>query len=108
MNSVETITPLQLKERLSQDGPPLVLDVRELEELAICALPNALHIPLGDLSSQFAQLPEGRVIVALCHHGRRSLQAALFLKAQGIEQVLNLTGGIDAWAQQVDPSMARY
>lgn len=106
--SIETITPLQLKGLLAKDNPPLVLDVREAEELQICALPNALPIPLGKLPDDLTKVPEDRVIVTLCHYGRRSLQAALFLKSHGFERVLNLTGGIDAWAEQVDPSLNRY
>ena len=106
--SIENITPLQLKELLAKEDPPLVLDVREREELKICALPNSVHIPLGNLPGEWNKLPDGRVIVTLCHHGRRSFQAALFLKNHGFTQVLNLAGGIHAWAEQVDPSMKRY
>lgn len=106
--SIETITPLQLKELLAQNNPPLVLDVREAEELTVCVLPNVTHIPLGNLPGEANKLPEGRVIVTLCHHGYRSFQAALWLKSRGFSQVLNLTGGIHAWAEQIDPSMRRY
>ncbi|MCE3231411.1 MAG: sulfurtransferase [Alphaproteobacteria bacterium] len=106
--TIGTITPLQLKRLLLTDTPPLVLDVREAEELTICALPNGVHIPLGDLPSVAYKLPEDRVIVTLCHHGRRSFQAALWLKSRGFAEVLNLNGGIHAWAEQVDPSMRRY
>lgn len=106
--SIETITPLELKNLLMQDIPPLILDVRETEELKICALPSFMHIPLGSLPSEWDLLPQDRVIVTLCHHGHRSLQAALFLKSHGFSQVLNLNGGIHAWAEQVDPRMERY
>lgn len=107
-SSIQTITVVQLKELLAKDIPPIVLDVREATEVKICALPTFIHIPLGSLSHELEQLPEGRVIVTLCHHGRRSLQAALFLKSHGFDQVWNLAGGIHAWAEQVDPSMNRY
>ena len=105
---VKTIAPVDLKQLLAQDNPPLILDVREIEELKICSLPNAIHIPLGNLPMALDTLPEGRSVVTVCHYGRRSLQAALFLKNHGIDQVLNLTGGINAWAEQVDASMKRY
>lgn len=109
---IQSITVLQLKELLIQGPPPLVLDVREEEELKICALPTFVHIPLsdllGNLSHEWEKLPIDRVIVMLCHHGRRSLQAALFLKSKGYDQVLNLAGGIHAWATQIDGTMARY
>lgn len=106
--SIKGITALQLKEMLDGDAPPLVLDVREAEELEVCALPTFLHIPLGSLTREWEQLPQDRVIVTLCHHGRRSLQAAIVLKSHGFERVLNLHGGIQAWADQVDPLMEQY
>lgn len=93
---------------LSQECHPLILDVRETEELKICALPIFLHIPLGDLTREWEQLPRDRAIVTVCHHGRRSLQAAIFLKFHGFEKVLNLKGGMQAWADQVDPLIAQY
>jgi rhodanese-related sulfurtransferase len=105
---VKSITPVDLKQLLAQDNPPLILDVREAEELKICSLPNAIHIPLGNLPVALDRLPEGRMIVTVCHYGQRSLQAALFLKNHGIDQVLNLAGGVDAWAEQVDALMKRY
>lgn len=105
---IDVITPLHLKELLSQENPPLILDVREPEELKICSFSNALHIPLRDLPHQFDKLPKNQMIVTVCHHGYRSLQAALFLKNHDITPVANLTGGIDAWAQYIDPSLKRY
>lgn len=106
--TIEAITALQLKELLGKDAHPLVLDVREAEELKICSLPTYTHIPLGCLQKELDYLPRDRIIVTVCHHGRRSLQAALFLKHHGFGQVLNLEGGIQAWAEQVDPLMKRY
>lgn len=105
---MESITALQLKQLLSQDVHPLILDVREDEELKICSLPTFFHIPLGNLIREWDQLPRDRIIVIVCHHGRRSLQAAIFLKSHGFKKVLNLQGGIQAWADQVDPLMAQY
>ncbi len=107
-SSFENITALQLKDLLSKDVPPLVLDVREAEELKICTLPTFLHIPLGNLIKKWEEIPQDRVIVAVCHHGRRSLQAVIFLKSYGFEKVLNLQGGIQAWADQIDPLMVQY
>jgi rhodanese-related sulfurtransferase len=105
---LETISVIQLKDLLDTNNPPLILDVREAEEVNICALPNFVHIPLGELSHEWNHLPRNQLIVTLCHHGYRSLQAALFLKNLGFDQVANLTGGIHAWADQVDPSMKVY
>ncbi len=108
VESLDTITPLQLKELLVSDNPPIILDVRETVELKICTLPNVMHIPLGNLVNEWDQLPKDCIIVTLCHHGYRSMQAALFLKSHGFHQVMNLTGGIHAWAEHVDQDMKRY
>lgn len=105
---VKEITPLELQDLLTQGSAPIILDVREVEELNICRLSTYEHIPLGDLLEEFERLPIDQPIVVLCHHGRRSYQASLFLKSHGFAHVLNLKGGIHAWAEQVDPKMARY
>jgi len=106
--SVETVTVLQLRDLLLSVNPPIVLDVREKHEVAVCALPTFVHIPLGDLVREWHQLPKGATIVTLCHHGYRSLKAALFLKSLGFECVANIQGGIQAWAEQIDLDMPQY
>lgn len=87
---------------------PLLLDVREPWELALCALPGLTAIPMGEIPVRIEELDEERQIVCICHHGMRSRQVAMFLLQQGFPQVFNLTGGVHAWAQSVDPSMAQY
>lgn len=104
---MDTITPIQLKELLASANPPIILDVRETTEINICALPNVLHIPLGNLLNEWRQIPNDRLIITLCHHGYRSMQAAMILESHGY-RVKNLIGGIHAWAQQIDPNMAIY
>lgn len=99
---------MELQEALNQESPSIVLDVREAWEVDICALPAFLHIPLGDLAHSLDQIPKDRVIVTLCHHGFRSQRAAVLLAQSGFEQVINLDGGIDAWANEVEQGMARY
>jgi adenylyltransferase/sulfurtransferase len=104
-----TLTPTELKARLDQGEKLRLIDVREADEWAFTHLPGAELIPL----SQFQQRATGELspdetIVLYCHHGMRSARAQGFLKAQGYGQVINLTGGIDAWALQVDPGMKRY
>lgn len=88
--------------------PPLLLDVREPHEVAICAIAGSVNIPLGQISTAWETLDPNREIVLICHHGIRSMQAGLFLEQQGFEHLINLTGGINAWAQAVEPAMARY
>ena len=87
---------------------PLLLDVREEPEVALCRIAGAVHIPLAQLPLRHGELPCDRPVVVYCHHGGRSARAAQWLLQNGHEQVVNLTGGIDAWAIQVDQTMQRY
>ena len=92
----------------SAEAEPLIIDVREPWEYQVCHLESSIHIPMRQVPAQLSQLDRDRDIVVLCHHGIRSLQVCRFLAQQGFGRLFNVTGGIDAWAQQVDPSMARY
>ncbi len=87
---------------------PLLLDVRESAELQICKIPGSVHMPMQTIPSRVNELDPDATIVCICHHGGRSMQVANFLKQQGFTDVINLTGGVDAWARQVDPSMNTY
>ena len=87
---------------------PVVLDVREDWELARCALSDSLHVPMHELPRRLAELPRDRDLVVVCHHGVRSRFAARFLAGAGFAPVWNLTGGVEAWATDVDPTLARY
>lgn len=98
----------ELFERRKGENPPLVLDVREAQELEICALEDAVHIPLGQLAARVAELDPRRETVLLCHHGIRSAHAAAYLRRTGFLNARNLVGGIEAWAKRIDSSMARY
>ena len=90
------------------DAPHVLLDVREAPELAICGLENALHIPMGQVAALREQLPRDVPLVVMCHHGARSLRVVQFLRNGGWNNAINLEGGIDAWADQVDTAMRRY
>lgn len=103
-----SIGPRELAERLARGDSVCVLDVREHEELAIVRLAGATHVPLRELPGRLKELDASAEVVCLCHHGMRSAHAAAFLTSQGFERVLNLEGGIDAWALEVDPKLARY
>jgi len=102
------ILPGELNERLRRGERPLILDVREPEEVAIASFPGATHIPMGEIPSRAAELDPGRETVVICHHGIRSAQVAMYLARLGFERVSNLSGGIDLWSVTVDPAVPRY
>ena len=87
---------------------PLLLDVRQPEELAICALPDVVAMPMATVPVRADELPRNEEIVVICHHGGRSMQVAMFLENRGFSAIHNLSGGMHAWAQVVDPSMPTY
>ena len=106
------ISPEELHELMQRPGPrPFrLVDVREEDEFAICRLDWAELIPLGRLSAEAPMrlMDKDRPIVVYCHHGMRSSHAAQWLRSMGYERVYNLTGGIEAWADRIDPAMKRY
>lgn len=109
--TVQHITAQELQVLLASDNTsdkPRVLDVREDWELAQASLPGAVHIPMGQIPKRYQELDSTQAWVVVCHHGMRSLQVAQFLASKGFTAVSNLAGGIDAWAEQVDPGMPRY
>ncbi|GAA4305305.1 rhodanese-like domain-containing protein [Nibribacter koreensis] len=105
---IPEITPAQLKERLANGEPLQLIDVREPQEWDICHLGGTL-IPMADLAKKAPALDASATTVVICHHGFRSAQALLFLQQRfGFTNVLNLKGGIHAWALQVDPTFPTY
>jgi rhodanese-related sulfurtransferase len=102
------IDPVTLKARLDKGESVLILDVREPFEIALAPFPGATHIPMGDIPSRLTELDPDRETVVVCHHGVRSAQVATYLARMGFEHVLNLSGGIDAWSEDADPSTPRY
>ena len=105
---MQEITPRELKARLNRGDRLVLLDVRQDWETRICQIDGSLNIPLDQLGSRMAELGAGEEIVVYCHHGMRSLAAAGALSKRGFKKVLNLTGGIAAWAHEVDPAMNQY
>lgn len=103
------LSPTQLRDHLAAtDTDPLLLDVREPWEYRICCIEGSQLIPMGQLPAALNALDPGRETVVICHHGIRSRQVALFLDYQGFRNVINLAGGVDAWARDVDRQMATY
>ncbi|MEZ5978297.1 MAG: rhodanese-like domain-containing protein [Planctomycetota bacterium] len=105
---VDTLRPTEFVSRRDAGESFVLLDVREPQELAICRVDGALHIPLRELPARLAELDPDAHVVCMCHHGMRSASAAAFLESRDFERVSNLAGGIEAWAREVDPGMARY
>jgi sulfur-carrier protein adenylyltransferase/sulfurtransferase len=101
------ITPEELKRRLDAGEDIFVLDVREPNEYQICNLGGYL-IPLNDLPKRVSELDSSREIVVHCKMGGRSAKAADFLRQSGFTKVHNLTGGINAWAERIDPKVPKY
>ncbi|MDL2355177.1 MAG: rhodanese-like domain-containing protein [Pseudomonadota bacterium] len=87
---------------------PLLLDVRENWEVATCHIDGSVQIAMNTIPARIEELDEDAEIVCICHHGARSMQVAAFLERNGFGRVTNLTGGIHAWAVQVDGAMPTY
>ena len=102
------ITVAELAEKLKGPNPPLLIDVREADEFAYCRIPGAVLRPLGEIQSWSRDLDPQAEIVLQCHTGMRSGQAANYLARLGFTHVYNLEGGIDAWAEEIDPDTPRY
>jgi rhodanese-related sulfurtransferase len=88
--------------------PPVLLDVREPWEVEKAAMPGITAIPMNEIPGRVGELDAQRDIVAICHHGMRSLQVAHFLARHGFARMHNLSGGIDAWSRTVDAGVPRY
>jgi sulfur-carrier protein adenylyltransferase/sulfurtransferase len=102
------ITPQALAERLMTGEPPELLDVREPYEWSIARLPDARLVPLDVLPDAVETLDPGAELIVYCHHGVRSAAAVAWLRERGFARARNLTGGIDRWSREVDPSTRRY
>ena len=105
---VREVSPAEYVLERATRPTTLLVDVRESWELAIASLPGALHIPMAEVNARLAELGRERDIVVMCRSGGRSLAVARLLEAQGYPQVANLTGGILAWARDIDPTLATY
>ena len=122
---IPQIRPAQLAAWLASvqgHGKPVLLDVREPNEVAVASIAGVAGVgsdtpdngyelvamPMGNVPARLSELDASRPIACLCHHGARSQRVAQFLQAQGFSHVINIAGGIDAWAQELDGRVARY
>ena len=90
------------------NAKPLLLDVREPWEFQLAHIDGSELRPMQTIPNQVDEIDRSHPTVVICHHGTRSLQVVAFLERQGFQNLHNLQGGIDAWARQVDPSIALY
>jgi rhodanese-related sulfurtransferase len=104
----DVISVRELADMRSAGKRHSVLDVREARELDVCRLDGALHIPMAEVRDRAEELPTDRPLVVVCHHGARSQMVVDFLRGAGFDNAVNLDGGIDAWACDIDLSMPRY
>ena len=107
-SEVPDITPESLRSELDGPCPPLLIDVREAGEFAINHLPGAVLIPLKELDARTSELEGATSVVVYCKLGGRSTRATRLLLDFGFRRVRTLRGGIDAWADRIDPTLPRY
>ena len=105
---METITVEELKDLRDNGASLLLLDVRERWEYDICHIQGSVNIPMSEIMEKLDKLERNRNTVVLCHHGMRSLQVANFLENAGFENIINVQGGIAAWAVAIEPDMPQY
>lgn len=101
-----SVTDLAIE--LAGQNAPVLLDVREPWEYEVARLEGSRLVPLGELPARLAELPATSSLVTICHKGVRSANAAALLRRAGFARVRSLAGGVDAWAERVDPAMRRY
>jgi rhodanese-related sulfurtransferase len=102
------ITPAELKSQLERGEKLLLIDVREPWEYETCCIQGAKLIPMGSIPANFQSLDVEEEVICYCHHGQRSLDVAVWLRRQGVEQAKSLAGGIERWSTEIDSSVRRY
>lgn len=102
---VSEITVSELKEKFDREDRFILLDVREPEEYHRCCIDGSVHIPLGDLHNHLSRLDNQKAYVVYCRSGKRSAAACKLLLQQGFDDVVNLSGGILQWAEDIEPHL---
>jgi rhodanese-related sulfurtransferase len=87
---------------------PVLLDVREPWEYEKARIDGARLVPMGEVPARLSEIDTQAEVVAICHHGGRSQQVAMFLEKNGFKRVHNLVGGMDAWSRSIDPAVPLY
>ena len=102
------ISAKEVNERLGRGDKLLLVDVREPWEYDLSKIPGAKLIPLGTLPANLNTLRDADEVICYCHHGMRSLDAAVWLRQQGVESAKSMAGGLERWSVEVDPQVPRY
>jgi rhodanese-related sulfurtransferase len=106
-DNLPPISVVELNERLKKGETIQLLDVREDDERQLVNI-GGHHIPLQEIPARHGELESEKELVVYCHHGMRSAHAVGWLQSQGFSKARNLSGGIDRWSLEVDPSKPRY
>lgn len=102
------ISVQDLKRIRDEGAPGTLIDVREAWETRLCRIEGGIPMPLTNLSQLARKLDPAQPVYVYCHHGGRSLQAAMWLRRNGYPQAVSVRGGIEAWALEIDPAVPRY
>jgi len=102
------ISAKEVNERLGRGDKLLLVDVREQWEYDLSKIPGAKLIPISALPANLNTLLDADEVICYCHHGMRSLDAAVWLRQQGVESAKSMAGGIERWSVEVDPRVPRY
>jgi rhodanese-related sulfurtransferase len=102
------ISAKEVSERIARGDKLYLLDVREHWEYELCRIAGATLIPLGTLPANLNTLLDADNVICYCHHGMRSLDAAMWLRQQGVESAKSMAGGIESWSVEIDPRVPRY
>lgn len=106
---MQQLSPTQVVQHLKNSETECVLlDVREPWEFDICHIENSINLPMGQIVTRLDELDKDSQYIVICHHGVRSLQVAMYLSRNGFTNIINLQGGVDAWAKDVDIHMPIY
>ena len=108
MSNFKEIDIQTLKSKLDDNDDFILIDVREDQELKVCKIDRAIHIPMGVVPARLNDIDSDKPVVVMCKSGGRSAQVCQYLNENGYSNIYNLNGGITSWALEIDSDMATY